>query len=85
MDAVLAVHFRAGIRGDYPRCKLIKKPHMTSDQFLSLVQNYEDRYGQTPRSLTRPAKRASLGGDPHLSQFRPPAPGTPGSGSRNFK
>ncbi|VDN18602.1 unnamed protein product [Dibothriocephalus latus] len=56
-DAVLTAHFRAVIRDDHLRRKLIKKPDLTSDQLLSLVQDYEDHYGP---SLTTPCFAASL-------------------------
>ncbi|VDN16093.1 unnamed protein product [Dibothriocephalus latus] len=56
-DAVLAAHCCAGIPDDHLRRKLIKKQALASDQLLSLVQDYEGRYGP---SLTTPCFATSL-------------------------
>ncbi|BHF75667.1 hypothetical protein SprV_0501876300 [Sparganum proliferum] len=42
---VLAAHFRAGLLDDTLRRKLIKKPNLSSETLLTLVQEYEERYG----------------------------------------
>nr|VZH94052.1 unnamed protein product [Spirometra erinaceieuropaei] len=44
-DVVLAAHFRAGLLDDNLRRKLIKKPNLASEALLTLVQEYEERYG----------------------------------------
>ncbi|BHF76419.1 hypothetical protein SprV_0501951700 [Sparganum proliferum] len=44
-DVVLAAHFRAGLLDDNLRRKLIKKPNLSSEALLTLLQKYEERYG----------------------------------------
>ncbi|VDN44835.1 unnamed protein product, partial [Dibothriocephalus latus] len=44
-DDLLFAHFRAGILDDHLRRKLIKRKSLPSTELLSLVQDYEDRYG----------------------------------------
>ncbi|BHF62388.1 hypothetical protein SprV_0200537000 [Sparganum proliferum] len=46
-DVVLAAHFRAGLLDDNLRRKLIKKPNLSSEALLTLVQEYEERYGHS--------------------------------------
>ncbi|VDN20616.1 unnamed protein product [Dibothriocephalus latus] len=54
-DTILVAYFRAGILDDHLRRKLIKGQSLASDEILSLVQDYEDRYGP---SLTSPFQRS---------------------------
>nr|VZI49306.1 unnamed protein product [Spirometra erinaceieuropaei] len=44
-DVVLGAHFRAGLLDDNFRRKWIKNPNLASEALLTLVQEYEERYG----------------------------------------
>ncbi|BHF66425.1 hypothetical protein SprV_0200944200 [Sparganum proliferum] len=56
-DVVLAAHFRAGLLDDNLRRKLIKKANLSSEALLTLVQEYEERYGP---SVATPCYSTSL-------------------------
>nr|VZI30913.1 unnamed protein product [Spirometra erinaceieuropaei] len=44
-DVFIAAQFRAGLLDDSLRRKLIKKPNLAFEALLTLVQEYEERYG----------------------------------------
>ncbi|BHF85946.1 hypothetical protein SprV_1002912200 [Sparganum proliferum] len=56
-DVVLAAHFRAGLLDDNLSRKLIKKANLSSEALLTLVQEYEERYGP---SVATPCYSTSL-------------------------
>ncbi|BHF68257.1 hypothetical protein SprV_0301129000 [Sparganum proliferum] len=59
-DVVLAAHLRAGLLDESLRRKLTKKPNLSPDALLTLVQEYEERYGPsvgTPYYSTAAARQ----------------------------
>ncbi|BHF72956.1 hypothetical protein SprV_0401602800 [Sparganum proliferum] len=61
-DVVLSAHLRAGLLDDNLRRKLIKKPNLSSEALLTLVQEDEERYGP---SVATPCYSTSVARQQH--------------------